>query len=190
MAIKNGKLGNGRSAFTPKERVRLQREMMPKALIDPKIRKVYQDIFRDEIYKSTRRLQENPKYSQQLNDIVEDAMEQSEKLAEKHNIKRQEIEKKKTFGRKTKKAFQKFVRSPAGKAAGIAARIGGKFLGPAGITLSVYDLYKAGIFDDTGLEDPVFGGHDVGFKKGGQIEKKIKKTKKKPRGWGAARYNK
>ena len=28
------------------------------------------------------------------------------------------------------------------------------------------------------------------FKEGGQIKKKIKRTKKKPRGWGKARYGK
>jgi len=28
------------------------------------------------------------------------------------------------------------------------------------------------------------------FKEGGQIKKKIKRTKKKPRGWGKARYDK
>ena len=102
--------------------------------------------------------------------------------------KKQEIEKKKTFRRKIKKGLQKIARSPVGKAAGIATKIGGKFLGPAGVALTAYDLYKAGVFDDTGLKDKVFGGHAVGFKEGGQIKRKVGGQIGKPRGWGKARY--
>jgi hypothetical protein len=108
---------------------------------------------------------------QEFDDMIEEELEKKSKLDKKHEKKRAELERKKIkyFGRKTKKAFQSFARSKAGKLALGAAK---KVMGPAGVALTAYDMYKAGIFDDTNLEDKTFGGKNVGFAKGGRVRKK------------------